>query len=118
MSSSRAVVHICVVLHAIASPDDRCHRGKPASMRHDGSLCDVDQHILALIVCGFGWHTRVVCDVGRVDSCIYFGIAAVSYPQSGTFFQYTLAAHVTSNHETCHVQSEWEETLCLDQTAS
>ena len=58
VSSSRAVVHICVVLHAIASPDDRCHRGKPASMRHDGSLCDVDQHILALVVCGFGWHTR------------------------------------------------------------
>ena len=41
-----------------ASPDDRCHRGKPASMRYDGGLCDVYQHILALIVCGFGWHTR------------------------------------------------------------
>ena len=36
----------------------RCHRSKPASMRYDGGLCDVDQHILALIVCGFGWHTR------------------------------------------------------------
>ena len=53
-----AVVHICVVLRAIALPDDRCHRGKPASMRHDGLLCDVDQHILAHIVCGFGWHSR------------------------------------------------------------
>ena len=25
---------------------------------HDGGPRDVDQHILALIVCGFGWHTR------------------------------------------------------------
>ena len=58
VSSSRAVVQNCVVLHATASPDDRCHMGKPASMRHDGSICDVDQQILALVVCGFGWHTR------------------------------------------------------------
>ena len=47
-----------------------------------------------------------------------FGIAAVLFPQSGTFLQYTFAAHVTSNHETCHVQSEWEETLCLDVCCS
>ena len=60
----------------------------------------------------------VVCAVGRVDSCIYFGIAAVLFPQSGILFQYTLAAHVTSNHETCHVQSEWEEALCLDVAAA
>ena len=58
-------------------------------------------------------HIRRGLRCGRVDSCIYLGIAAVLFPQSGTFFQYTLAAHVTSNHETCHVQSEWEETLCL-----
>ena len=36
--SSSAVVHICVVLHATASPDDRFLRGKPASMRHDVSV--------------------------------------------------------------------------------
>ena len=60
----------------------------------------------------------VVCAVDRVDSCIYFCIAAVLFPQSGTFFQHTLAAHVISNHETCHVQSEWEEMLCLDVAAA
>ena len=52
----RAFVNICVVLHAIASPDDRCHRGK-----HDGGLCDVDQHILALIVCWFRLAHQDVC---------------------------------------------------------
>ena len=100
-------------------------------MRYDGWLCDVDQHILALIVCGFGWHTRTF--VFAPCNCPYqawFALLAgqilafilvlpqVCFHSQAHLFLYTLAAHVTSNHETCHVQSEWEETLCLDVGAA
>ena len=84
-------------------------------MRHDGSLCDVDQHILALIGLWFRLAQQdvclctvllsisgVVCAVGSVDSCIYFGIAAVLFPQSGTFFRSVGVG----------------ETLCLDVAAA
>ena len=58
----------------VASPDDRCYRGKPASMRHDGSLCEVCDTIL---LSSQLWWDALSADT--ISLCLFFCLSFVRY---------------------------------------